>query len=444
MNTDSLRFRVSFVTLGLLALVLAVVITAVTLAYRSSLQRDLRHHLTAAGKTVERAGSGTAAKELVPGLALEGIATKIGDAKPQLPAGKKAPGQNAPPVKPGTSIATHGSLLALNEVLPDGTRVTFTASDNPISHAVNRLLLVEIAVALAALALASLLVLRGTKTALRPLAEVIATATKIAAGERSLRLRPTRTDTELGRLAAAFDQMVDALEGALTQAEETEAAMRRFLADAAHELRTPVAALQASVETLLREQPERPHRDEQEAALARNTARLGRLINDLLNLARLEGTTDQPAEPIDVHRLLQTAVADARRQKTGTTITLKTDDASVRGDEQALLRVLTNLLDNALAAVPPAGNIEVNARVRDATVEVQITDNGPGIPEADREHIFQRFSRLNQAQNGTGLGLAIARRIARQHNGDLTCDPSSQGATFTLTLPVADSSRAAE
>jgi signal transduction histidine kinase len=437
MNTGSLRFRVSLVTLGLLALVLAVVIAAVTLAYRSSLQRDLRHHLTAAGKAVERAGSGTAAKDLVPGLALEGIATTIGDANPQLPAGKKVPGHNAPPVKPGTSITTHRSLLALNEVLPDGTRVTFTASDSPIGHAVGRLLLVELAVALAALALASLLVLRGTKTALRPLSAVIATATKIAAGERSVRLLPTRTDTELGRLAAAFDQMVDALEGALTQAEETEAAMRRFLADASHELRTPVAALQASVETLLREQPERPHRDEQEAALARNTARVGRLINDLLNLARLEGTTQQPAETIHVRRLLQTAVADARLQETGTTITLETDDGSVRGDEQALLRVLANLLDNALAAVPPAGRIEVTARVRDETVEVRIADDGPGVPEADREHIFQRFSRLNHTHNSTGLGLAIARRIARQHNGDLTCDSSAQGATFTLTLPAA-------
>src|SRR5439155_8792372 len=121
-------------------------------------------------------------------------------------------------------------------------------------------------------------------------------------------------------------RMVDALEAAINQAQATEAAMRRFLADASHELRTPVAALQATVETLLRDQPQRPRRDELEATLARNAARLGRLIDDLLSLARLEGTEQPPDQTIDLAELLQTAVDEARLQRTGPTILLDTTD----------------------------------------------------------------------------------------------------------------------
>jgi signal transduction histidine kinase len=438
MKTDSLRARVTLVTLALLALVLAVVVGAVTIAYRSSLQNDLRNHLAAAGKAVERAGSADAAKGLIPGLALEGIATRISDANSPTPAAKKFPGQRTP-TKPGSSIATHGSLLALQEVLPDGTRVSFSASNAPIGRAVNRLLLLELAVALAALALASLLVFRGTKATLRPLSQVIETATKIASGERSLRLRPTRTDTELGRLADAFDRMVDALDGAVQRAEDAESAMRQFLADASHELRTPVAALQASVETLLREQPARPERDEQEAALARSAARLGRLIDDLLNLARLENTNHLPDQTVDLAELVRVAAEEARAQAQAPTILVRTQTPThVRGDESGLARIFNNLLENALVATPPTGTIEVEATRRDEAVVVRVSDDGPGIPPDQRERIFERFTRLDTNPTGTGLGLAIARRIARQHGGELTCDATEIGASFTLRLPVSD------
>lgn len=438
MTTGSLRTRVTLVTLALLVVVLTVVVTAVTLAYRSSLQRDLHHHLTAAGAAVRHAGSGGAAKELVRGLALEGIATTIGEANQQLPAGKELPGQRRRPVKPGTSISSHGSLLVLDEVLPDGTRVTFAASNTPIAHAVKRLLMIELAVALAALALAALLLLRGTKTALRPLSQVIETASRISAGDRRLRLRPTRTDTELGSMAAAFDRMVDALDSAVNRAHDAETAMRRFLADASHELRTPVAALQASVESLLREQPERPRRDELEATLARNTARLGRLIDDLLSLARLEGTDQPDDQTVDLAELLQTAVDEARLRHTGPTIRLHTLEAHVRGDAPGLQRVISNVLENALAAAPETGQIGISASRHGEAVEVRIVDNGPSIPKAERERIFERFVRLDNTHTGTGLGLAIARRIARQHGGELTCDPVPHGASFTLRLPAAD------
>ena len=428
MKTGSLRARVIITTLALLAIVLAGVVTAVTLAYRAKLDGDIRTRLTKAGAAVERAGSAGQAKRLLPGLALEGIAIRI---KP--PAGAQA--RAAAPAKTGLTIRARGSLLILDEILPDSTKVSFSASRASIDHAVTNLLLVELLVAAAALVLAALLVLQGTRTALRPLSAVIETATRIAHGDSKLRLDPSRTDTELGSLAQAFDQMVDALETAVEEARASEAATRRFLADASHELRTPIAALQASVETLLREQPERPERDRLEAAVARDSDRLGRLVDDLLGLARLEAHPTRTR--VDLATVARPLVEDARTRSPRAEISLSVDaDATVRGDTDALERVLRNLIDNALAAIEPTGRVDVHLRRLNGYVQACVADDGPGVPEDQRQRIFERFVRLDPGKPGHGLGLAIAHRIARQHDGDLTCDPTPNGASFTLRIPT--------
>ena len=426
MKTGSLRARVIITTLALLAIVLAGVVTAVTLAYRAKLDGDLHSRLSKAGAAVERAGSAGQAKRLLPGLALEGIAIRI---KP--PARAQAP---AAPAKTASTIRARGSLLILDEILPDSTKVSFSASRASIDHAVTNLLLVELLVAAAALVLATLLVLQGTRTALRPLSAVIETATRIAHGDSKLRLNPSRVDTELGSLAQAFDQMVDALETAVEEARASEAATRRFLADASHELRTPIAALQASVETLLREQPERPERDRLEAAVARDSDRLGRLVDDLLGLARLEAHPTRTR--VDLATVARPLVEDARTRSPRAEISLSVDaDATVRGDTDALERVLRNLIDNALAAIEPTGRVDVHLQRLNGYVQACVADDGPGVPEDQRQRIFERFVRLDPGKPGHGLGLAIAHRIARQHDGDLTCDSAPNGASFTLRLP---------
>jgi signal transduction histidine kinase len=427
MKTGSLRTRVILTTLAVLAIVLAGVVTAVTLAYRAKLQGDLHDRLANAGVAVERTGSAGQAKRLLPGLALEGIAIRI-----QPPATGEAPATGQ--ANTASTIQTRGSLLVLDEVLPDGTKVSFTASRASIDHAVTNLLLVELLVAAAALVLATLLVLQGTRTALRPLSAVIETAMRIAHGDSKLRLEPSRTDTELGSLAHAFDQMVDALEKAIDEARASDAATRRFLADASHELRNPITALQASVETLLREQPERPERDRLEAAVARESERLGRLVGDLLGLARLEARPTR--KPLDLATIVRPLIEDAHAHAPGAAITLSVDnDTTVRGDPDALERVLRNLIDNALAAIHPTGAIEVRLQRCNGYVQAHVTDDGPGVPEHQRERIFERFVRLDSTKPGHGLGLAIARRIADQHQGDLTCDSTPNGASFTLSLP---------
>ena len=313
MKTGSLRARVILTTLALLAIVLAAVVTAVTLAYRAKLDGDLHSRLTNAGAAVERAGS--------PARLSASCRASRSRGSPSASRGPVAASRAG---QTGPTIQTHGSLLILHEVLPDGTRLSFSASRASIDHAVTNLLLVELLVAAAALALATLLVLHATRTALRPLSAVIETATRIAHGDSKLRLKPSRTDTELGSLAAAFDQMLDALETAIEEARASDAATRRFLADASHELRTPIAALQASVETLLREQPERPERDRLEAAVARDSERLGRLVNDLLGLARLEAQPNRA--PTDLASIARPLLEHAQARAPHATITLSADD----------------------------------------------------------------------------------------------------------------------
>ncbi len=433
MKTGSLRARLILTTLVLLTIVLAAVLTAVTLAYRAKLDDDLHDRLTGASVSVEDARSLAAIKVFAQGLALEGIVTRFGSGAAPRPAG--IGGNATASAKARPTIQTHGSLLVLDEVLPDGRRVSFSASRGSVDHAVTNLLLVELVVAAAALALATLLILRGTRTALRPLSAVIETATRIADGNSELRLKPSRTDTELGSLAAAFDQMLDALETAVNEARASDAATRRFLADASHELRTPIATLQASVETLLREQPDRPERDRLEAAVAGDSDRLGRLVNDLLGLARLEAHPTRI--PVDLASITRPLLEYAHARAPQATITLSADnDTAVFGDPDALERVLRNLVDNALAAIQPSGQISVQLRHLNGSIEVLVTDDGPGVPEHQRERIFERFVRLDPTSPGHGLGLAIARRVARQHHGDLTCNPTSHGASFTLWLPT--------
>jgi signal transduction histidine kinase len=433
MKTGSLRARVILTTLALFAIVLTVVVTAVTLAYRAELDGQLRSRLADAGAAVERSDPRDL-KPLIPVLALEGFATRLSGpfAAASRPAPTGAPATGA--AGTGSTIQPHGSLLVLDEVLPGGTRVSLSASLTGVDHAVTNLLLVELLVAAAALALAALLVLRGTDTALRPLSAVIETATRIAHGDTKLRLKPSRTDTELGSLAAAFDRMLDSLETAIDEARASDAATRRFLADASHELRNPIAALQASVETLLREQPPRPERDRLEAAVARHSERLGRLVNDLLSLARLEARPTR--SPVDLATIARQVVEDAQGRAPDAAITLSaSDDITVRGDPDALERVLRNLIDNALAAIQPSGRIDVQLRRHSGYIEARVADDGPGVPEDQRERIFERFVRLGPAKPGHGLGLAIARRAAQQHHGDLTCDLTPTGASFILRLP---------
>jgi signal transduction histidine kinase len=334
----------------------------------------------------------------------------------------------------------------------NGARLTLVVATSAIQQAQAQLRGVLLLVGLVALAVTGIVLVVAIRLALKPLAVMTGLARSIAGGGRGRRLAPTDPDTELGRTAAAFDDMLDALEGAEHQARAAEAASRasaertrRFVADAAHELRTPIAGVQAAAEAVLQQSPSagQDERDRLHLLLVRESRRAGQLVNDLLDLARIDAGVELTTAPVDLR-----ALADAQAERIrvlAPELTVRVDGAAltVWADEARITQIVANLLDNARKATGPDGHIGVWLRQVGAFAELLVTDDGQGVPPADRDRIFDRLVRLDDARDrrfgGSGLGLPIARGFARAHGGDLTCmppPPGDQGAVFRLLLPI--------
>jgi len=237
----------------------------------------------------------------------------------------------------------------------------------------------------------------------------------------------------------AFDGMLDALESAEADAHRAEDRMRQFLADASHDLRTPLAGVIGNAELLLRANPPRAERETRLVDLVREAQRAARLVDDLLLITRLD--TPQPTlrrEPVALTDVADRAITLARLRRPDRTITLSATHATVSGDPDHLQRALANLLDNATTATPPGGHVTLTITTTPGQVRISVADTGPGVGEGDRHRIFDRFVRLSTARSGTGtgLGLPIARAIAAAHGGELHYLPTPAGARFDLTLPT--------
>ena len=231
----------------------------------------------------------------------------------------------------------------------------------------------------------------------------------------------------------------------ITQRRRLEVLRRDFVANASHELKTPVAAVRALAETLLTALPDDPDAGRRFAErVGREAERLEVLVRDLLDLSRVErGTLD--VEPVDLVGLAKEVaggyadLAEERRVKLRTELR---PDVSVRGDRAQLGLLLSNLLDNALRHTPARGSVRVRLDTVESRAVLQVADSGEGIPAGERSRVFERFYRVDKARarqtGGTGLGLAIVRHVAEAHGGDVRVDSElGRGATFTVTLPVA-------
>ncbi|MGB8996153.1 MAG: HAMP domain-containing sensor histidine kinase [Pseudonocardiaceae bacterium] len=226
------------------------------------------------------------------------------------------------------------------------------------------------------------------------------------------------------------------------RAQRAEADTRQFLADAAHELRTPLAGIHATAEQLATAPDTNadPRQQRRAALLMRETARASRLVTDMLDMARIDAGLQLRIEPTNLGPLIDGEIDRTRLlapqlsvQRTGL------EELVAPVDHTRICQILSNLLDNARRHTPAGGHITVDlARVLDRA-EITVTDSGPGIPSTDRDRIFDRLVRLAQARDrdtgGAGLGLSIARGLARAHHGELTCLPHPHGARFQLTLP---------
>jgi two-component system OmpR family sensor kinase len=452
----SLRGRVTWAVLALLAVILTVLFTAVDLVLTARLHADARTRLTDRVALATQLGSQLSGQQLVDRLRGDGVTARlcvrdgggcVAAASDPAPAGRRNP-RPAERQRPAAApvqvpVETAGSIIFVRTELRGNQVLTLSLDTTQITDAVHRLIFLEVVGGLLALLLAGLASARVSRAALRPLDDMTALAGQIAAGDRGRRLGHPRSDSELGRTAAAFDSMLDELEAALATANAAEAGMRSFLADASHELRTPMAGLQANAELLLREELERPERERVAVAMIRETRRAARLVDDLLTMARLgQGGVRLAAERVDMARLAQVETDRARRLAPELTFTVTAGPTPlVDGDPVRLGQILTNLLDNARHATPAGGTVAVRVRRQDGRVLLEVSDTGPGVPAAERALIFERFGRGDASRSrntgGAGLGLPIARGLAVAHGGELSYVESPAGARFRVELPAA-------
>jgi two-component system OmpR family sensor kinase len=283
------------------------------------------------------------------------------------------------------------------------------------------------------------------RAGLRPLEGVEATAEAIATGDLTRRVPPGPPGTEVGRLSDSLNGMLHQIENAFRGREASEARLRRFVADASHELRTPLTTIRGYAE--LFRQGAVVDAEEQTRALERietESVRMGVLVDDLLLLARLDQQRPLEREPVDLARLAAKAVEDARAADPDRTYVLAADDAvrEVLGDTDRLHQVLANLLANVREHCPPGTTARVGVRTVDeeagATwVQVDVTDDGPGLDPDQLSRVFERFYRVDGSRTGggSGLGLSIVQAVVDAHDGQVGCSSVlGQGATFSFRL----------
>jgi two-component system, OmpR family, phosphate regulon sensor histidine kinase PhoR len=270
-------------------------------------------------------------------------------------------------------------------------------------------------------------------------APVVGTCTLVFPEPRTLTMRafPLADRGPTGRIVVT---MTD-----ITQRRRLEVLRRDFVANASHELKTPVAAVRALAETLQTALPDDPEAGRRFAErIAREAERLDALVRDLLDLSRVErGTLD--VEPVDLTGLVKEVVggyadlAEERRIRLDTELQ---PGISLRGDRAQLGLLLSNLVDNALRHTPAHGTVCIRLEPAESRAVLQVADSGEGIPASELPRVFERFYRVDKARarrtGGTGLGLAIVRHVAEAHGGTVRVDSElGRGSTFTVTLPVA-------
>jgi two-component system OmpR family sensor kinase len=347
-------------------------------------------------------------------------------------------------------------VLAIRE--PSGSVVVVGASLADTDSTLRRLLLIESAVTASALLAAIALGWWLVRVGLRPLVAIEDTADAIAEGELTQRVPGENAKTEVGRLARALNTMLGRIEGAFAARDATEdelrqseGRLRQFVADASHELRTPIAAVSAYAELFDRGARERPgDLDRVVSGIRAETGRMSRLVEDLLLLARLDEGRPLERAPVELVGLAGDAVRTATTVGPAWPVALLADrPVEVVGDASRLRQVLDNLLANVRAHTPAGTSATLRVVERDGEAVIEVADTGPGVDRAVLGHVFERFYRADasrsRAHGGTGLGLSIVAAIVSAHGGRVAVAAREGGGTiFAVHLPPAAEESAAE
>jgi two-component system sensor histidine kinase MprB len=321
---------------------------------------------------------------------------------------------------------TDGQTAAIQMARPlDGV-------DNVLSH----LRLVLVLLCFGGIGLAVFLGRVAASRVLAPLSEVADTAQRIGETDDLSTRLSIHADDEVGQLATNFNAMLERLEHSRQALDESVRAQRQLVADASHELRTPVTSLRTNIEVLLAGgELQEEDRRRLLADVVEQSEELSALVGDLIELAR----GDEPhgaADDVRLDRVVEESLGRARRNAPGIVFASHLEPVIVEGVGERLLRAVNNLLDNAARHSPPGGTVEVTV---DAD-GVRVRDHGPGVDPPDLPYVFDRFFRgaHTRGSQGSGLGLAIVRQVTEQHGGTVAAENAPDGgAVFTLHLPTA-------
>lgn len=430
----------------------AMVLALIGAAFVVLLQRDLLRGVDASARTraqdIVALSSGTL-PSVLPAAQDDGSVVQVLDSSGRvLAASGNIEGESAlvPPVPAphgpqistlsGLPIGTGERFRVLKETVGTGTRqrtIVVALSLAPVDEAVQsaRSLLFEVLPA--GLLLTALVTWLGVGRALAPVERIRRRVATIGAGDLSKRVPVSAAQDEVHRLGETMNSMLDRLEGAAGR-------QRRFVADASHELRSPLANIQASLEVALARHDLDLWQETGQDLQSEND-RILHLVEDLLLLARLDGRIPVAQDEVDLDDVVHAEADRLRRHAAVTVHVLPLPALRVHGDGARLAQVVGNLADNA--ARHAASTVSLSLRRHGDLAVVQVADDGPGVPPEDRIRIFDRFTRLDEARardgGGSGLGLAISREIVRAHGGSLTLLPeeTQPGAIFEVRLPLA-------
>jgi two-component system OmpR family sensor kinase len=319
----------------------------------------------------------------------------------------------------------------------NGEMLIVAVSLHDVQNTLHRLLLVELLVTLAVLAALAVLASWIIRIGLRPLSAIEETAVAITAGDLSLRVEHPDPQTEVGRLGAALNTMLDRIEA-------SDKRLRRFVADASHELRTPLAAVRAYAELFGRGAAARPDDLARSmTGITRETERMSLLVDDLLLLARLDEGRPLEREPVDFAAVVSEAVDAARAVEPERPIEVSLEPATITGDRGRLRQVVDNFFANVRSHTPAGSPVSIELSTANGQAKLAFADRGPGLAEDDAARIFERFYRVDtsraRASGGVGLGLSIVSAVVAAHGGSVAAEPTpGGGATFVIALPLAD------
>ncbi|RAN76056.1 hypothetical protein B5P43_23950 [Bacillus sp. SRB_336] len=335
--------------------------------------------------------------------------------------------------------------------LPNGGVLITGLPLGAVEHTLAKLVLTIVLVSLAALILLGLAGTMIIRRSMAPLEKLSAVATRVAhlpldAGEVALSVRvpdsAANPGTEVGNVGHAFNAMLENVSHALQARQRSETKVRRFVADASHELRTPLTAIRGYTELLQMTESLTPDGKTSLGRVTAQSLRMGRLVEDLLTLARLDEGQPLALRTADVTPIAMDAVSDVRVGATDHHWKIDVPDSPVQAkcDDGQLKQVMLNLLSNAAKHTPPGTTVSTRvSQDADGAAVITVTDDGSGIAPAFQEVIFDRFSRADTARTGTqgstGLGLSIVAAIMGAHHGTVDLASKPGETTFTLRLP---------